>query len=190
VVDSDLAAAALVETWEQIVSAVPSGWTHSRDGVVAAVTGVASPQLNGVWVGAAQVDPAFVAGLLDRVAATGMPYCLQARPDVQRLGELVAARGMAAAGSVPLMVTDEPSASTTPSELAIRLLAPAEADRHARVAAAGFEAPAELFLQLMTRSVLELPSVRCYLGEVGDEAVTTGLGVTIGSYVAVFNIAT
>jgi ribosomal protein S18 acetylase RimI-like enzyme len=161
---------------------------------VAAVTGIALPTLNGVWVGSAQADPGVVADLLDRVSATGMPYCVQARPDAAHLlTDLMAARGMAVAAEVPLMVIDEPnSLRTLPATdgLAIRVLAPAEADQHARVVAAGFEAPVEPFLQLMTPEVLALPGLRCYLGELDGEPATTGLGVTIGPYVAIFNIAT
>lgn len=194
VVDLDVASAALIETWERLVSVVPGGWTRSADGVIAAVTGVALPTLNGVWVGSAQVEPAVVADLLDRVAATGLPYCLQARPDaVHLLAELTVARGMAVVEEIPLMVIDHPGAlSAVPAAdgLGIRVLRPDEAEEHARVAAAGFEAPAEPFLQLMTPAVLGLPGTRCYLGELDHEPATTGLGVTIESYVAIFNIAT
>jgi N-acetylglutamate synthase len=42
----------------------------------------------------------------------------------------------------------------------------------------------------MTADVLHRPGVRCYLGEAGDEAVTTGLGVTLGGFTGVFSVAT
>ena len=61
---------------------------------------------------------------------------------------------------------------------------------HADVAAAGFEAPEQLFRQLITADVLGLQGVRCYVGEVGGQAVTTGMGVTLGASVGVFSIAT
>ena len=35
-----------------------------------------------------------------------------------------------------------------------------------------------------------MPGVRCYLGEAGGPPVTTGMGVTIGGSVGVFDIAT
>ena len=57
-------------------------------------------------------------------------------------------------------------------------------------AASGFEAPEQLFRQLATADVLGVPGVRCYVGEVGGHAVTTGIGVTQGDWVGVFNIAT
>ncbi len=41
----------------------------------------------------------------------------------------------------------------------------------------------------MTADVLRRPGVRCYLGEAGGEAVTTGLGVTLGGFTGVFSVA-
>ena len=194
IVNPDVAAAALIETWQRLVSAVPGGWTRSAGGAVAVVTGVSVPTLNGVWVGEADLEAELVAALLDQVAATRLPYCLQARPDAaDQLTALAAARGMTMARQIPLMVLDDPSslgAMVPVHGLVIRELQPAEADHHARLAAAGFEAPVEPFLQLMTPSVLAVPGVRCYIGEVDGEPATTGLGVTIGPYVAIFNVAT
>ena len=108
---------------------------------------------------------------------------------------MVAARGMTVDRDIPLMVLDggDPrplSAAASLDGLVIRELQPDEAPQHARVAADGFGVPVELFLQLTTPTLLATPGVRCYLGEHDGEAATTGLGVTIGSYVAVFNIAT
>ncbi|HEX7269576.1 MAG TPA: GNAT family N-acetyltransferase [Streptosporangiaceae bacterium] len=42
----------------------------------------------------------------------------------------------------------------------------------------------------MTADVLRLPGVRCYMGEIGGQAVTTGLGVTLGEFTGVFSVAT
>jgi ribosomal protein S18 acetylase RimI-like enzyme len=193
-VDADGASRALTETWERLVSVLPGGWTASASGAVAAVTGVALPTLNGVWVGSADTAADVVADLLDRVAATGLPYCLQAQPDAaERLADLAAARGMSPSGEIPLMVLDDAdSLGGAPANggLEIRVLRPAEAELHARVAAAGFTAPEEPFVQLMRPEILAAPGVRCYLGEVDGEPATTGFGVTCGAYVAIFNIAT
>ena len=92
----------------------------------------------------------------------------------------------------PLMVLEDSrqlDAAQAVSGLAIRELSPEEAQLHAHVAAAAFQLPVEMFMQLMTPA-LGAPGVRCYLGYVAGEPVTTGLGVTIGSYVGIFNIAT
>src|ERR1700682_3694133 len=49
-VDAAKAAEAVVETWHHLASAVPGGWARSNGAGVAAVTRVAVPTLNGVWV--------------------------------------------------------------------------------------------------------------------------------------------
>ncbi len=193
-VDSAVAAAALVETWRHLVTAIPGGWSRAKGGGLASVTGVALPTLNGVWVDRIDANADEVADLLDQVAATGLPHCLQFRPGgADRMGDLAASRGMAREEDIPLMVVEDPghlSAAQSVSGLAIRTLLPEEARLHARLAAAGFEAPEELFLQLIGPALLSTPGVRCYLGEVDGQPVTTGLGVTLGPYVAIFNIAT
>jgi GNAT superfamily N-acetyltransferase len=191
----EVPAAALLETWQHLIAGLPHGWARAEPGALAAVTGVAIPTLNGVWVESVDVDAEMVADLVDQVAATGLPHCLQVRPDgADQVAELAAARGMTRDEHViPLMVLEHSSelgAAQTTDGLVVRELAPEEAHLHARLAAAGFGAPVEAFLQLMTPSVLAVPGVRCYIGAVGDQPVTTGLGVTLGSYVAIFNIAT
>jgi len=104
------------------------------------------------------------------------------------------ARGMSQENHpIPLMVLGGPdrlSPGRGVAELEIRELDPDAAIMHAQVAAAGFEAPVELFSQMMTPSILALPGVHCYLGEVDGNPVSTGLGVVIDASVGVFNIAT
>jgi hypothetical protein len=80
-IDPEVPAAALLETWQHLLAGVPEGWTLAEPGALAAVTGVDMPTLNGVWVESVDVDAEMVADLLDQVAATGLPHCLQVRPD-------------------------------------------------------------------------------------------------------------
>lgn len=192
-IDPEVAAAAMLETWQHLFAAVPDGWTRAEPGALAAVSGVALPTLNGVYVASLDADAEMVADLLDQVAATGLPHCLLVRPDAaKRVTDLAVVRGMTRE-QVPLMVMENSSqlgAVQATDGLVIRELVPAEAHLHAQVAAAGFEAPVELFLQLSTPALLELQGVCCYLGEVDGQPVTTGVGVTLGSYVGIFNIAT
>jgi ribosomal protein S18 acetylase RimI-like enzyme len=195
IVGADSAAAALLDTWQRLGTAAPGGWSRTEGGgaAVAASTGVPLPTLNGVWVGSAQVEPEVIRDLLEVLAATGLPHCLQVRPDdVGRLTVLAESLGMTADDQIPMMVLEgEPRvAADQATSLVIRELTPPEAHLHARVAAAGFEAPEDPFLQLMTPSALAAPGVRCYLGEIDGQAVTTGMGVTVGDRVGIFNIAT
>jgi ribosomal protein S18 acetylase RimI-like enzyme len=193
-IDAAVAAEAFVETWRYLVSAVPGGWTRAKGAGVAGVTGVAVAGLNVVWVQKVDAHVEDISDLLDEVAATGLPHCLQVRPGaVGRLAELAGMRGMAGSESTPLMATEDPGqlkAAQAVSGLVIRELVPDEAQLHAQVAAAGFEVPLKVFLQLITPEVLATPGVRCYVGEAGGQPVTTGLGVRHGSNVAIFNIAT
>jgi N-acetylglutamate synthase len=193
VIYADRAAYALAAAWQHLVAEMPGGWTLREGGAVAAVTTVPLPTLNGVWVDELGADREPVAALLDRVAATGLPHCLQMRPGCeQSLSDLAARRGMTRTTDVPLMVLEDASGlgDADPDGLEIERLAPEDADRHARLVAAGFEAPDEYFQQLMTTGVLRAVGVSCYLGEFDGEPVTTGFGVTIGDSIGIFNIAT
>jgi len=194
-IDADTAASALAGTWQHLLRAVPGGWGVRDGGAVAMVTGVRLPTLNGVWAERVDPDVPTVAALLDRVAATGLPHCLQVRPGGgPALGGLAARRGMSRVEEDdPLMVMDNPAMLGDPQHvgrLGIRQLRPDEAEQHVRVAAAGFETAEEPFRQLVTPGVLGLPGVRCYLGEADGRPVTTGIGVTLGAFVGIFNVAT
>jgi len=194
-IDADTAASALVRTWENLIRAVPDGWVLREGGAIGGITGVRLPTLNGVWAERVDPDSSAVAALLDRVAVTGLPHCLQLRPGSRpALAELAATRGMSRQEQDdPLMVMEDPAMLGRAQHVAgltIRQLGPDGAQLHASVAAAGFEAPREPFEQLVTPSVLRLPGVRCYLGEVGGHPVTTSVGVTIGAFVGIFNVAT
>ena len=191
--EADDAARALVETWQRLMTAIPDGWIQRESGAVAGVTGVPAPMLNGVWPDDGVPEEGVVAALLSRVAATGLPYCLQLRPGSDAaLAELAAARGMELGHPIPLMVLDDAAvldAAQQVDSLDIRELASDEARAHAVTAAAGFEVPVEIFLRFATAEVFSECGVRGYLGEVRGEPVTTGLGITIGRRVGLFNIA-
>src|ERR1700682_2415933 len=161
-IEADVAARALVETWEYLTEAVPAGWTRAKGGALAAVTGVPVPALNGVWVERVDADAQDVEDLLHQVAASGLPHCLQFRSGATDLAALATRRSLVWEEDVPLMALEDPRqlhAAQAVIGLTIRELSPSEAELHARVAAAGFEAPVEMFLQLMTPAVLATPGV-------------------------------
>jgi GNAT superfamily N-acetyltransferase len=192
-ITADMAASAVAETSVHLWSASPEGWAIRAGGAIAAVTGVPVAALNGVSTERVDADPGAVARLLDQVADTGLPYSLRLRPGVSpALAGLAAARGMIQGRESPLMVLQDP-ARLGPAQhvdgLKVRELAPEEAEPHVVVAAAAFEAPQELVRQLV-ESLLSVPGARLYLGEADGRPVTTGLGVTIGSFVVLLNIAT
>ncbi len=192
-VDADTAASALASSWQHLVGAMP-GWARREGGVLAAMTGVALPHCNGVW--AEQIDPneVLVAALLSQVAEAGLPYCVQLRPAARlALTHLPVARRMMPDAQVPLMVLEGSGALEAAQQvngLDIRELAPDAAQKHATIAARGFGAPEELMAQLVTPALLGMPGVRCYVGEIDGEPVTTGLGLTLLPFVGIFSIAT
>jgi GNAT superfamily N-acetyltransferase len=193
-VDASAAAKALVETRAYLANVVPGGWARAKVAGVAAVAGVRVPTLNGVWVEKEDPDVKQVADLLDQVGATGLPHCLQFRPGAAaRLEGLARSRGMAHQEDFPLMVLESSAqldAAQSNSELVIREVLPNEAQLHASVAAAGFGVPEAMFVQVMAPPLLAAVGVRCYIGDARGHAVTTGLGIKLGSCVGIFNIAT
>jgi N-acetylglutamate synthase len=192
-VSPDLVARAMTEAWEHLGTAPGEGWVRRQGAVLAAVTMVPVAELNGVLVDRVNADLSDVESLLDAVAATGLPYFLQARRGCGRsLGAMASERGMQQGVAQPVMVLEaaDDLHDVQPTDLRVRMLAPEEAWLHADVAAAGFEAPREYFRQLMTPDTLRLTGMRCYVGEVDGRAVTTGFGLTIGNFVGIFNVAT
>ena len=193
-VEADGVAQALSEIWELLTGAVPGAWCERRGGAIAAVTGADAANLNGVWVFSASADPGITDDLLDRVAATGLSHCLQLRPGASdALVARAERRGMVVSETVPLMALDDRGALggvPAPPELALRQLEPDEAELHVLVATAGFGAPEQIFRQVVTPATLSLPGVRCYIGEAGGHPVTTGIGVSLGGAVGIFNVAT
>ena len=173
---------------------VPKGWIRREKGLVGGATGVSVPTLNGVWPERVDPDRDLVVEILDEIASSGLPYCLQLRSGAPgELTALAAERGMVREQQVPLMVLQDLGRLDVPidvGELRIRQLAPEEGRLHAVTAARGFEAPEEPFIELATPTVLKGTGVRAYIGEVDGEAVATGLGVTLPPFVGIFNIAT
>lgn len=154
---------------------------------------MAVPTLNGVWAYGDDAEPDAVLGLLERVLNAGVPHCLQLAPGVSgELRELGRTRGMRRDVDIPLMALasrrDLPQLDQ--GDLVIEVLDPEQAAVHAEIAAAGFQAPAEAFLQLMTPSVLGRSGVRAYVGRIDGEPVATGVGVCFENHVGIFNVAT
>jgi len=193
-VDADTVASALATTYEHVLKAVPEGWIRRRGGVMAGVTRVALARLNGVWPESAEPDSVVISQLLDEVASEGVPYSLQLRPGASaRSRELAARRDMLPGEPVPLMLLEDAhgiGAFIDVDGLVVRELLPDEADAHAMVVGGGSALLIGLFREFITPAVLALPGVRCYVGEVDGQPVTTGMGIRLGPSVGVFGIAT
>lgn len=191
---ADAAAVALGSTWEVWTTAGPRGWFRRKNGLFAAVTGVAYAGFNGVWTEQRDFDEQTLDELLDDVAGVGVPFCLQVRSSLaDRVAAVARARGMTFEDRVPLMVLHDTSRLATAERvdgLTIRQLEPDEASTHNDVSARGFGAPVELLEQLITPEVIATQGSRFYVGEAEGVPVTTGSGMTGSDAVGVFNIAT
>lgn len=160
--------------------------------VLAGATKVPSPTLNGVWVDALDAPAEVVGALLDRFVADGLPHCLQLRPGCDpELNAVGSRRGMTPEEDAPLMVLEaDRFDADQPAKLTIRRLGPEQAHEHAALAAAAFGASEEDFDELVPRELIALAGVRCYVGELDGEVVTTSVGVVLGDSVGIFNVAT
>lgn len=184
----------LVQTSVRMMGALSGSWYRQEGGCLGSMSGVPFPTLNGVTVVGSDVEFATASRMLDEVARTGLPYRLSSRPAAAAgASELAQSRGLIAQGQVPLMVLEDPqhlAGAQQVDGLTLRTLDADARDLHVQVAAEGFDTPVELFSQFITPEVLALPELRCYIGEVDGEPVTTGMSVVVGSAVAIFSIAT
>jgi GNAT superfamily N-acetyltransferase len=193
-VDADTAAAAVIEVFERLATAVDGGWSRRTGGAFGWVSGVDLPTLNGVMVDRPEtVEVSAVASLLDQVSATGLLHCLQVRPGATpELARLAEKRGLLLDEGLPLMVIDnstEISSGPFVDGLDIRLIQPIERNLLAQVAAGGFESPVEAFHDLVAKA-FQFDGMRGYLGYLDGEAVGTAMGLTVADFVAVFTVST
>jgi GNAT superfamily N-acetyltransferase len=193
-VSADELAGALNDSFGQFIPTIPGAWADPLNGILTAYSGIDVPSLNGVWVERLDSEPGTVAEQLDRLAETGAPHCLSFRPgSAAALEPLAKTRKLVRQRDIPLMLLEpgpDYRALAAPAGLRIRELRSDQVRSHVDVAARGFGIPAEMFKLLLTEEAVELPGTRCYLGEVDDEPVVTGVARLLDGLVGVFNIAT
>ena len=190
---ADSAARASVAMWRLTADAIPGGWVDERAGAAGVFTGIDVGGFNGVWTTSREAAPELVVELLDRVAATGVPYSLHLREGTDpRLTRIAGARGMALDAEEPVMILSE-TASLEPAlqtGARIRQLGPHEGRVHAQVAAEVGDDDVEVAEAGATSAILSSPGMRCYVAEIDGDAVATAMGVTYLGCVAVFAVAT
>jgi len=158
------------------------------------ITGVPMPTLNGVLTVRTTATARDVGSLLDIAARKGLPHSIQIRPGCQsELVDLARQRGLVEDESIPLMAMHMDGRLrefARHARLSIRTLDPDQAGIHASIAAAGFEAPREMFEQLVPPAVLAQTACSAYVGSVDGQDVVTALAFTVGGHVGIFNVAT
>lgn len=190
VADADAATMALVEDWTLLGGLSRAGFARNEDGASLLVSGVPVSFLNLVLPWRPDAAPQLVLELLEDATARGIPHTLSLRPGSGRLEELARRRRLEPGAPVPLMVAESAPPEPPGVEIAVRRLDPAEVDVHCRIAAAGFEAPVELFRALISSETLGSPAVRAYVGYAAGEPVTTALAIVRGDHAGVYNVGT
>jgi GNAT superfamily N-acetyltransferase len=189
---ADRFAVVLTDLRRHLNTCIPGSRLLSKDGAAASITGLPYAPFNSVWLEQPNPPVSAVAALLDEVADAGVPFSLSLRPGSGAvLADLAVARGMKPDGELPLMVLDATAgvgAIRRPRGLTIRQLEPRQGPVHAKVAAAAFGCPEEMFLP--GPDLMWVDGLRCYVGEADGRPVATALSVTAGEFTGIFSVAT
>jgi ribosomal protein S18 acetylase RimI-like enzyme len=187
---ADRAAAGHGAGWLKLRRLLNRGWLEANESFVAAVTLVPAHSFNGATVYGA-FDRAELSVTLERVAASGLPFCLQARPSVADAAAEVARQlGMQRAPGMPLMVATEPPPPQPVEGLRLRPLGPDEGENQASVTAEAFDASLELMRELSTPELMARPGAHPYAGDLGAVTVTTAVADVNGETIGVYDVAT
>jgi ribosomal protein S18 acetylase RimI-like enzyme len=193
--NADMVTSAMVQDGDSLVAGLGDRASTKNAGDASLmITGVPVPTLNGVLTVRTTATARDVRSLLDIVAGKGLPHSIQIRPGCRsELVDLARQRGLVEDESIPLMAMRMDGGlrefARHPA-LSIRTLDPDEAGIHTSVAADGFEAPREMFEQLVTPAVLAQAGCSAYVGSVDGQDVVTALAFTGGGHVGIFNVAT
>jgi GNAT superfamily N-acetyltransferase len=150
------------------------------------------PQFNTVW----PLDDSAAASLrdaLEEIEELGVPPSVQIRRGKTPAVEEEAGRlGFTAEETMPGMVatSDNLHGPEVPDLEIIRIRTADGLAQALAVAAAGFEAPADLFAPLYLLELTTVGGLAYYLGRVGGRDVSTSVGYTVDDTVGVFNVAT
>ena len=169
-------------------------WTAAPGFWVARCPSIPIPLANGVWVWADElVDPDALVEAVRELEKVNLPSSVLFREGrAPRAEETARAIGRSHASRIPIMVT-------TPAELWSPSVAGLEVSRadHAgsigearRMAEEWFGTASGFLAGIYEGAPVRYPDLIAYLGRVGAEPVTTGLGLRNGSTVGIFNVGT
>lgn len=164
-----------------------------RGGTLLLNLGARIPTLNGVRNRSHRPDLAEVERLADVMAEQPLPWSIQFRGRPSPESAALAARyGLTRVDIGPIMTYERPAHRlTAPSAVAsVRRITSAERDVFVSTAAAGFGMPTEILAELMTATLLDLPTAAAYLAEVEGEPVAAAYGVRDDDYICVHLVAT
>ncbi len=195
--DADLCARAFVSALRLLVREMPGMYEQpGGDGVIGIVSGMPLPTLNGVFTEVARPAITDVADAAAGLAGLTVPWSIQFRRQPDAEAEQVAGKyGLTGRETAPLMLHRaapgqpvQPARESAASR--VRVVGLADRADFTRALAAGFEAPLEAREPFTAPEFFAVPGAVPYAAEEDGQMVAVGLGIFLGEFVGIFNVAT
>ncbi|MEV4051876.1 GNAT family N-acetyltransferase [Amycolatopsis sp. NPDC049688] len=190
---TDRAARAWIRSMALFARTQPGGYYREGPaGTAELITAAPMPLLNGVIGIAAEPDPGEIAEFTGSERLTAVAWSIQVRGErvADPITATAAAHGLTQRMHLPFMLKDLDTRDTREpaGDVEVRRISSVDSELYRTTMAAGYEGPDPLFAAFARPSVLDHPTMRAYVAEVGDTPVATSLGVLVDDLVGVFNI--
>jgi len=195
--DADRCTEAYVAALRRLVRAAPGAYeVPGTGGVFGLVSGVPLPTVNGVVTEVREPSPGDVALVAAAMADVPLPWSIQVRgePDAE-IAEVGARYGLTRRHTLPLMLRRPDPARPLPPVRApvadqVRVVKLADRAEFVAALAAGFEAPIEIMELFAAPEFFAIEESVPYGAEEDGQLVAVGLGIFLGEFAGIFNIAT
>lgn len=189
----DRAASAWIGAMIGLITATPRGWLSKRGDAFGIVARSSIPALNAAVTLGDDPDLAALDEVAAEVADLALPWSIIASGSAtEPVAELAHRYGLTARRPQPMMSCARADAQLRSDDVAARAVRRARAvdrDRYATALTEGFGSPAGAFDSFRDGAILDTPGITAYLAEAGGHDVATGLGLSSGGMIGVFNVA-
>lgn len=172
-----------------LAQTAPHGSVTRHGPLTVAVTGVASSFFNTVVV----TDPAQVPSLpaaVRALRATALPFVVHVRHELASAMAGAPKLGLTNDGLLPCFAIEPRPVPEAPAELSIGRVTPANWSDVLSVVARGFGIPAQAVESLYSQRMLEVPSLRAFIGSVAGQPMATSISIRTGDTVGVYSVTT
>lgn len=190
--EADAAVNAYYQAQARVTEYMPGAYAREgARGTRLVVSTLPDPELNVVSVGHRR-DLHEADAFAQEISATGVPWSIQVRGDVDpELKKLAARYGKTGTSTRPLLLWDAGSlpalTAVVPDGATVRKVPGKDSEAFAAALAAGFGVPGEVARRLSQPDLLEAPGVTGFVLELRGEAVATGINVVVGHRVGMFS---
>jgi predicted GNAT family acetyltransferase len=167
-------------------------WTERAAGLTAHGSSLPYAGCNGLYIYGGEAQASAVKALVERVAASGMPFAVKVRSAVGGLDGLLASLALHWHEDLPLMAVERNGfvAAPCPSELSLRTLTADEPRLHMDLVARGLGTPRGSLDLVMSDANQALPCWASYVGEVDGALAVTGSSIAGAAHAGLIAIAT